>query len=222
MIHRSRSTLGSIRKIAQISRGKFSDKESGELFHRIVLRDIEKIDFVLGGLLNYIKATTPIRKKNTVHTLIEEVLEKNKVLLEEKKTRLSKKFQKDLPETIISDEQLRYLLNSVLQHAVASMPPNGNIEFLTRSFVLRKEADQDQGFFEKYGRYIEILVSFTQALQKEEEWNLNLMLRLVKEIVLRNRGVMKFETDEKKAETIISLGFPVERRKVVYYRATNA
>jgi hypothetical protein len=54
------------------------------------------------------------------------------------------------------------------------------------------------------------------AHQKEKI--LDLALRLVDEIVQRNRGMMKFEEDEKRAKATISLRFPVERRKMVYYQ----
>jgi hypothetical protein len=50
---------------------------------------------------------------------------------------------------------------------------------------------------------------------------LDLILRFVKEVVQRNQGMMKIEGDEKKAKTFISLRFPVERRKVVYYQSVN-
>ena len=59
----------------------------------------------------------------------------------------------------------------------------------------------------------------TQMLQKEEP--LDLILRFVKEVVQRNRGIMRIEADEKKTKTFISLRFPVERRKVVYYQSVN-
>jgi hypothetical protein len=84
---------------------------------------------------------------------------------------------------------------------------------------------------QKDGRYIEISVVFmgykkpadqevrSQRLQKEEP--LDLILRFVKEVVQRNRGVMRIEVDEGKARTFISLRFPVERRKVVYYQSVN-
>jgi hypothetical protein len=57
------------------------------------------------------------------------------------------------------------------------------------------------------------------TLQKKEP--LDLILRFVKEVVQRNQGMMKIEGDEKKAKTFISLRFPVERRKVVYYQSVN-
>jgi hypothetical protein len=226
LIRRSKSNLDFIRKFIQASRVKFSDKESGELFCRIVLGETEQIDFVLSSLLNYIQASRPLIKRDTVHTLIEEALKKNQLQLEEKKAKLSKRFEKDLPETIIPDEQLRYVLNSVLQHAVMSMPSGGNIGLATRFFVLQRGADEKREPFEKYGRYIEILISFTSHGRPkvvipppQKGASSDLILRLVAEIVRRNRGMMKIETHEKKGETIIFLAFPAERRKMVYYQS---
>lgn len=62
-------------------------------------------------------------------------------------------------------------------------------------------------------------VSEIAALQKEEASDL--ILRFVKEVVLRNQGTMKMGADEKKTKTYIFLRFPVERRKVVYYQSVN-
>jgi hypothetical protein len=80
-------------------------------------------------------------------------------------------------------------------------------------------------------RFIEILIAYTGYRKPVEPFRsplgisahpkekiLDLALKLVDEIVQRNRGMMKFEEDEKKAKATISLRFPVERRKVVYYQ----
>jgi len=231
LMHLVKNTLGSIRNYSQLARGKFSDKEFGEYFYRAVSEDIEKIDMAVNGLINYIKLNTPIRKTDTVHHLIEEVLRKNQGKLEEKGIKLFKKFEKGLPETIVPDEQLKYVLNSILQYALGSISPNLSIGFYTRSFVLEKEVSQGLALFQKDGRYIEISVVFMgykkpgekgaggQGLQKEEP--LDLILRFVKEVVQRNRGTMRIDVDEEKARIFISLRFPVERRKVVYYQSAN-
>jgi hypothetical protein len=52
------------------------------------------------------------------------------------------------------------------------------------------------------------------AFQRED--SLDLIIRMVEEMVRRNRGVMKFRRDEKEAKFSISLEFPVERRRVFY------
>ena len=58
------------------------------------------------------------------------------------------------------------------------------------------------------------------SLQRDEA--MDLILRLVKEIVQKNKGVMRFEIDEKRPTTFISLLFPMERRKIVYYPKANS
>ncbi len=229
LIQRVKNTLGSIRNYTQISRDKFSDREFGEYFYRAVTEDIEKIDMVLNGLMNYIKLNNPIRKSDTVHRLIEEELKKYQSKLEGKGIKLFKKFEKDLPETIVPDEQLRYILSSVLQYALANVSPNLSMALYTRSFTMEKEG-KGLDLLKKDNRYVEISFGFmgykkpteqgtTRTLQKEEP--LDLILRFVKEVVQRNRGTMRIDADEKKAKTFISLRLPVERRKVVYYQSVN-
>ena len=83
LIERIKNTLNSIKSYTQISRGKFSDREFGEYFYRAVTGDIEKMDMVLNGLVNYVRLNTPIRKKDTVHHIVEEVLGKHQAILEE-------------------------------------------------------------------------------------------------------------------------------------------
>jgi len=229
LIHHTKSTLDSIKKYTQLSLGKFSDKEFGEFFYRLITKEIEKNDLLVKSFLNYIKVTTPIRKKGTVNTLIEEVLRKHQVRLEENKTKIFRNFEKDLPETIVPDEQLRFILDSILQYAMASVRSDGGIEFLTKSSALQKESGEDPGF-EKDRRYIEILVAFTshkkpteRSMQElrtptpKEEIVSDVLLRLVHATVEVNQGVTRLELDKAKAKKSILLKLPAERRKVVFY-----
>ena len=123
-------------------------------------KDIQQANFLLNGLSNYLKATTPIRKKDTVNLLIEEELKKNQAQLEKKGAKLFKKLEKDLPEIIVPDEPLRYILDSILQYAVTLMPPNETLGFLTKSLV-PQEPGQNQALFRKGGHYVEITVFYT-------------------------------------------------------------
>ena len=234
LVHRIKNPLVSIKTFTQLLGDKFSDMEFREHFYRIVTEDIEKIDAVLNGLLSYIKINTPLEKKNTVHFILEDVLKRHGVQLEDKKIKIFKKFERDLPETVVHDEQLRYILNALLQYALPAIPPNGSIGFLTKSFDMPKDTANEKKSIQKDGRYIEILIVFTgfkkpveqfgtvlgiPAVQKEEA--IELELRLIKEIIQKNQGMMKFEVNEKKPRTLISLKFPIERRKLIYYQPVN-
>lgn len=196
----------------------------------MVAEDIEKAELFMEGLVNYFGVSPPVIGTSTVHTLIEEVLKRYQVKLEEKKAKVYKKYEKDLLEIIIPDEQLRYILDAIVHYAVISMPPNENLGVSTKSFVLRKEEGEDLAFLDKYGQYVEIKVFFTghkkpaehggpgfeiPFLPKDE--GIDPILQLVKKVVLRNQGIMRVETSEKEARVTISLEFPVERRKAVHH-----
>ena len=234
LVHRIKNPLVSIKTFTQLLREKFNDAEFRDQFYRVVTEDIEKIDSLLNGLLNYIKIDTPIEKANTVHLVLEDVLKKHEPQLKDKQIRIFKKFEQNLPETIVHEEQLRYVFSSLLQYAISSIPPKGSIGFLTKLLNTHKEVNTNKILLKEDKGYIEILIVFTgykktgeqlknvlgiPAPQQEEA--IELELRLIKEIIQKNRGMMKFEVNEKKPRTLISLKFPIERRKVIYYLSTN-
>jgi hypothetical protein len=234
LTHRIKNPLVSIKTFTQLLREKFNDAEFKEYFYRIVTEDIEKIDAVLNGLLNYIKINTPIQKTNTVHEILEEILKKHEDQLESRMVKIFKRFEKDLPETSIHDEQLRYILNSILHYAVPTIPPHGSIGFLTKTCEFQKEIPGSHLSAPKDGSQIEVLIAFSGSKKvsdplepllgipsDEKEEGIELELRLVREMVEKHRGVMRLDVNEKKPRTLISLRFPVERRKVFYYSSIN-
>jgi nitrogen-specific signal transduction histidine kinase len=226
LIDQFKNSLNNLRNFARIFQEKFGDKEVGTYLKRMITEEIKKIELVQNSLLNYIRINNPITKTNTVNTLIEEELKKYQGELEEKKIKLFKTLEKDLPETVVPDDQLRYIFSCILQYVMALIPTNGSLGLNTKNLVFRREIGEDQE-----GRFIEILMVYTGYKKPMEQLGsslgmsphqrervLDLALRLVDEIVQRNHGLMKFEEDEKKTKTTIFLRFPVERRKVVYYQ----
>jgi len=207
---------------------KFSDTEFGEFFYRSVKEDIEKVDLLLEGFHQYLLISAPLKKENTVHRLIEEALKKYQIQLKEKKVALSKRYERGLPETIVPDEPLRYIINSIFQYGVKAITPNGDMEVSTRDFMTQREVDVG---LRKKERCIEVRVVFTgdsrpgepfkegPIFHKEEP--LDLILRLVEEVVRRNRGVMEFNTDEKRVKTFLSVRVPAERREIFFYQSID-
>jgi nitrogen-specific signal transduction histidine kinase len=234
LVHRIKNPLVSIKTFTQLLREKFNDPEFRDHFYGVVTEDIEKIDSVLNGLSNYIKIITPIEKKDTVHLILEDVLKKHEVQLKDRQIKIFKKYERNLPETIVHEEQLRYIFNSLLKYIFPSIPLNGSIGFLTKSSNTTKEIEPNNPLSQKDRGYIEIMVIFTgykkpsEQLNKvlgipvpEQEETIELELRLINEIIQKNWGMMKFEVNEKKPRTLISLRFPIERRKVLYYPSAN-
>ena len=230
LINSIKNTLISIKNASQLSADKFNDVEFRKYSQRSITEDIKNIDSVLNSLLNYIHINTPIIKSNTISLILEEVLEANEKQIQCKNIKIFKKCEKDLPETFIHDEQMRFILNSVLQYAILSTPLEGTIGFLIKSFDFLNGTPGKKISPERNGGYIEAAIGFIggkesteplkdipgrSAIQKEE--TTKLILQLVKEILQNNHGSMTYEVDPKKPRTLITLRFPIERRKVVYY-----
>jgi hypothetical protein len=110
---------------------------------------------------------------------------------------------------------------------MTSILPRGSIGFLTRSLVGQRGTGDKSRLSEQDWDDVEILVGFTGYNRPAEEFVknlgipvlpdqeiLDLELGLVKAVVQRNEGMMKFEADGKRKRTFISLRLPVERRGV--------
>lgn len=232
LIHQTKSILDTIQNSVQLSRDKFVDEASGDFFNQMITDNIYKIDLLLDGFLHYIKSTTPIIKKDTVKVIFEEVLEKQQIQLSEKKIRILKKYGKDIPDTIVPDEQLRFILNSILEYAIAALSTEGSIEISTGYRELAEEADEEKILFLKDNRNVEILITFSRLRRTGEhiteefglpspKRELDLLLRLVHTLVQKNRGRMAYEVNKMKTKRIILLRFPAERRKSAVYQLTG-
>jgi hypothetical protein len=230
LIDQFKDTLKNLRNQTRIHKEKFRDQEFGEHLDRIIMADIRKIELLQNNLFNYIRINNPLIKTDTVNTIIDEELKKYQVELEEKRIKLFKTLEKNLPETAVPDDQLRYILTCLLQYVIASLLPNVSLGLFTKSLVIQRERGVDQALAQREEKYVEILMAFTSpqtpmdqfepasgSPARQKEGILNLTLRLLDEMVQKNRGVMTFREDEKKKRTIISLRFPMERRKVIYY-----
>ncbi len=234
LIQRIDHSMESVKYFTRISQGKFRDKTFDDHFHHILNEEIVKVDLVLNSVLNYLKVNSTEKKINTVHALIENVLKKNQTQMDEKKIRVVKKFGEDLPETITPDEHLKYILDSTLKYAIRWMPLNGGVGFMTRSFINQKGPGEVSApsigegkyigisiLFDGYRKTIEQFEPILKDPSPEKKETLDFELRLIDEMVKNNQGIMEFGIDAKKGRTLITLKFPVERRKVVYYPSIN-
>jgi hypothetical protein len=231
LIDQFKDTLKNLRYFTRIfyeNYEKFCDKEFGGYLNRMITEDIKNIELVQNSLINYIRINNPIVKKGTVNTIIEEELKKCQVVLNEKQIKLFKTFEENLPGAAVPDDQLRYILSSILQYVMALMPRNGSFELSTKCHILQKETVEDRTFDQRERRYIEILMFYTGYKKpteqvgaelgipaRQKEGILDFALRLVDQVVQGSRGTMKFEMDDKKEKTAIFLRFPVERRRMV-------
>jgi len=64
----TKSTLDALKRLTKLSQERFSDKRFGEVFYRLMTKEMEKTEDWVDRLLEYVRVTTPVEKTGTVHT----------------------------------------------------------------------------------------------------------------------------------------------------------
>jgi nitrogen-specific signal transduction histidine kinase len=229
LVHSIKKGLASVYHATVQTMEKCDDAEIRKRSHDQVKEEMKKIDSVLNSVLNFINVNTPLVKANTLYTILEEILEANEKQFRQENIKITKRYGKDLPDTFIHPEQVRFILHSAIQYAILSTPPNEIIGFLTKSSDSKNGTGAETPSTENNRRYIEVMIGFNgdgRPVNKSENLSetpgdqskgmADLILKLAKEILERNHGMM-VETHGDRPKTLINLRFPVERRKVVYY-----
>jgi hypothetical protein len=235
LVHRIRGSFSTLKGLAEISRDKFREKNYGEYYTRVVTEEIARTESVLACFIDYLRINTPLQKQNTVHRLIEQALRRNDLALQEKRIRVTRKFESDIPETAVHDDQLTYILSSLVQHAVTLTAFEGTLGILTKVLAIQEAPRTEPSPEDSDGGFVEILIAFTRHPRSPESFQSlpglatppagetdDLILQLVRMIIQRNRGTLKFRFDQAKKSAYISLKLPVERRKIFVYHTTPA
>jgi hypothetical protein len=225
--------VASMYEVSLLSMEKSNNDEEKENSRKAMTHAFDKVLSVVNMVSGYIRVTSPIIKRNTIHRILEEILESNKRKLHTKNILLTKNFDKELPETIFDDKQVKFILSSVLQYAILSVPPNGSIEIVTR-FVNHQKGEDLIRVVPVRSKYSEIMIfssydehpfdetaGATDGPDIEKSETSDFILQLVKELIRRNQGMIEFQMDQTGFRTRISLKFPVERRQVAYYRSVS-
>ena len=144
-----KNTLSSIYHASVLTMEKFDDADIRKRSHNQIRSDIRRIDSVLNSLLNYININTPIERTNSLCIILEEILEANDKQLREKNIKIVKKCEENLPETYVHNEQVRFILHSVLQYVIFLTPRNETIGFLLKALDFQDTTDTKKCFSRK-------------------------------------------------------------------------
>ncbi len=228
LVHNVKKGLASTYQTTVLALEKCADAEIRKRSQDQVKGELKKIDSVLNTVLNFINVNTPLVKPSTLCTILEEILEVNAKQLLQKNIKITKRYEKDISDTFLHPEQVKFILHSAIQYAILSTPPNQIIGVLVKSSDSHNEKGAEKPSAENSRRYIEVMIGFngdgkpgntsenSETPGGQREGMPDLILKLAKEILEKNLGML-VETHGERLKTLINLRFPVERRKVVYY-----
>ncbi len=234
MVQDIKKGLASLVRTALMGVEKANDAEFKKHSRDSVMKDYKKVDLVLRMLLSYIRMSQPILKKDTIHAILEEVLAGREKELRAKSITVVRKYHDQILETTVHEEQLRFILGSILQYTILATSVNGEISVVTKPVHLQKSLEEER-IVPLKGRYSEVSIycsypgehvsDLGKSLESSnfpQEEGLRSVVLVVRELVQKSQGSCEFEVDKKDLLRRITLRFPAERRQAVYYKPIHS
>ena len=129
--HKVRNPLVSIRTFTQLFLHKYQDKEFRKDFYRVMGRDVEQLDKLVGKLEKYAEPLSLNVQTENIHSVIDNVLANPKKLVSQKIT-VNKKYSPNIPRIVMDSEQLTEAFSQIVNNSIEAMPRGGTISIVTK------------------------------------------------------------------------------------------
>lgn len=230
MVQDIKVAISSMVRSSLVGLEKANDADLKKHSKSTIMKDYRKIDLVLRMLLSYIRMSQPMVKKETIHEILEELLTGSERDFQARSIVVTKQYHDQIPETTMHEEELRFILGSVLQYAILTTPVNGEITVITQPIHLHKSPEEEK-IVSRKGRYSEVSIRCShldeqvggagkgpEALSPSQEGGVHSVLLVIRELMQKSQGSFELEIDKKELRKQITLRFPAERRQAVYYK----
>ncbi len=125
MAHEIRNPLTAIKTFTEYLPEKFSDANFREKFSRIVGSEVERINSIVGSLLEFAKPKQLAFKKTDIHNLLNDTLMLLSEQMLKNRITLNKDYGNFNPTISADPEKLRHLFFNVFKNAIESMKNGG-------------------------------------------------------------------------------------------------
>lgn len=157
--HEIKNPLVSIKTLAQLLPEKSSDPEFRNEFSQLAIKEIERIDSLVKGLLSLAKPSPPKLEPTDVNSVLDETLVPMTIRMEEGGIRLKKVYETHLPLVMADSYQLKQVFSNILINSIQATPEGGSINIITS---WQKESGDKNG-------HVEIKISDTGVGISQEE-----------------------------------------------------
>jgi signal transduction histidine kinase len=206
--HEIKNPLASVKTFCQLVARKFEDPKFVEKFNGIVPREIERMESVLGHLLDFGKFSNPALAPVNVAQVINGLLELIHYEAFRNNVRITKKFSPDIPCITASEEQLKQVFMNLTLNALQAMPRGGELIIST---VLDRPAGKLLIIFEDTGCGIapEAIGNLFKPFFTTKAAGTGLGLSITKRIIKEHNGTIEVTSQLQKG-TCFTVTLPVQ------------
>lgn len=129
LAHEIRNPLGGIKGAAQL----LAKESPGALeYSEVIVKEAERIDQLLGQLLDLARPTTPSLDKVNIHKLLDDILTLQRETTAAREVFFVKNYDPSIPPLEADPSQLTQVILNLMKNAVEASPPGGTINIITR------------------------------------------------------------------------------------------
>ena len=132
IVHEVRNPLTTIRTFAELLPAQYQDEEFRERFAELVGRGVARIEEVIQELARLAALAAPKTEPIDIASLIEELLERQRETIHERRLLVLKELDKSRPLALGDAEQLRFAFEALLLKCLDLVPERGDVYFASK------------------------------------------------------------------------------------------
>ena len=205
--HEIKNPLASIKNFTQLLPSEYGDPNFRKEFIEFVTREVNRINRIVNGLLDYARPRKLELLKVNIPELVDETLSSLNANFDEHHITIKKNYNQ-IPPIEIDPEQIRQVLLNLILNAVEAMPNGGTIKISIQE-IEREEVEievSDNGCGISDEKLKEIFNPFVTT----KEGGTGLGLSIIQRIVNEHGGRIEVES-KKNRGTQFKLFLPIER-----------
>lgn len=143
--HDIKTPLGIIKSAAQIQVDETKDPEDKIKVAPSIIQGVNQIDSMIQDLLYYAKPEQPILRKVYLNNILEKKIQLwESQGLEDQKIRITRKFNRDIPQLLLDEDQIGEITFNMIRNAYEAMPDGGEI-IISTDWDLHRDINKSIG-----------------------------------------------------------------------------
>lgn len=129
LAHEIRNPLGGIKGAAQLLA---HEEQSSSEYSEVIVREVERIDALLGKLLDLARPTAPSLTSINIHQLLDDILTLHRETASKGEVTFEKLYDPSIPPLEADPAQLTQVILNLVKNALEVSPPGGKVQVTTR------------------------------------------------------------------------------------------
>ncbi len=131
LVHEISNPLAAIKALTQMLPERIDDQKFIDRFIKEIEKEVERIDTIFKNLFSLVRSPAHYFKYANINTILNEVLFFVKGIAKIHQVEIIKKFEKNLPKTMVNVNQIKQVFLNLTLNALHAMPEGGILEVCT-------------------------------------------------------------------------------------------